>query len=47
MREGGVLLAANGEHRNILKIRPPLVFGIEHADIVLALLDRALDKVTR
>lgn len=42
MREAGVLLALIGEHRNTLKIRPPLVFRKEHADIALAALDEAL-----
>lgn len=42
MREAGVLLALIGEHRNTLKIRPPLVFRKEHADIALAALGDAL-----
>jgi 4-aminobutyrate aminotransferase-like enzyme len=47
MREYGVLVALIGEHRNTLKLRPPLVFAIEHADIALAALDDALSKVAR
>lgn len=47
MREYGVLVALIGEHRNTLKLRPPLVFTIEHADIALAALDDALSKVAR
>ena len=43
MREAGVLLARIGRHRNILKIRPPLVFRKEHADRVLEALDGALE----
>ena len=35
MREAGVLLSPIGQHRNILKIRPPLTLQKEHADIVL------------
>ena len=42
MREAGVLLALIGEHRNTLKIRPPLVFSKEHADIALAALDEVM-----
>ena len=42
MRESGVLLACIGEHRNILKIRPPLVFRREHADLALEKLDATL-----
>lgn len=42
MRQEGVLLARIGRHRNILKFRPPLVFGKSHADIALEALDQAL-----
>jgi 4-aminobutyrate aminotransferase-like enzyme len=45
MRKNGVLLALIGEQRNTLKLRPPLVFTTEHADIALAALDDALSKV--
>jgi len=45
MRESGVLLARIGRHRNILKIRPPLVFRREHADLALETLDAALKAV--
>ena len=45
MRENGVLLALIGEQRNQLKLRPPLVFTTEHADIALAALDDALSRV--
>jgi 4-aminobutyrate aminotransferase-like enzyme len=45
MRENGVLLALIGEQGNTLKLRPPLVFTTEHADIALAALDDALSKV--
>ena len=47
MRENGVLVALIGEHRNVVKIRPPLVFTTEHADIALAALDDALSKVAQ
>ena len=45
MRENGVLVALIGEQRNTIKLRPPLVFTTEHADIALAALDNALSKV--
>ncbi len=35
MRERGVLIGTAGIHGNILKIRPPLAFRREHADIFL------------
>ena len=45
MREAGVLVSPIGRYRNILKIRPPLTFRKEHADIVLDKLDDALTRV--
>ncbi len=42
MRERGVLIAAAGPGGNVLKIRPPLVFRREHADLLLETLDEAL-----
>jgi 4-aminobutyrate aminotransferase-like enzyme len=46
MRENRVLLSLNGQGRNCLKIRPPLVFDTSHADIALAALDDALGRVS-
>lgn len=43
LRERRVLISATGPAANILKIRPPLVFGREHADIFVAALAEALD----
>lgn len=45
MRENGVLLARMGQHDNVLKIRPPLVFTTKHADIALDALERALSRI--
>jgi 4-aminobutyrate aminotransferase-like enzyme len=42
MRERGVLLSATGPAGNVLKIRPPLVFQREHADLLLQALDEVL-----
>ncbi len=33
MRERGVLIGTTGRHSNVLKIRPPLVFGPEHVGL--------------
>jgi hypothetical protein len=33
---------AEGPFGNVVKIRPPLVFGREHADILIEALDRSL-----
>jgi 4-aminobutyrate aminotransferase-like enzyme len=42
LRQHGVLLGTTGPFDNVLKIRPPLVFGREHADLLLAALQEAL-----
>jgi 4-aminobutyrate aminotransferase-like enzyme len=42
LRDGGVLIGRTGPAYNVLKIRPPLVFEDEHADILVARLDAAL-----
>jgi 4-aminobutyrate aminotransferase-like enzyme/Ser/Thr protein kinase RdoA (MazF antagonist) len=42
MRERGVLLSATGPAGNVLKIRPPLVFQHEHADLLLQAIDEVL-----
>ncbi|OKO82565.1 aspartate aminotransferase family protein [Bradyrhizobium sp. NAS96.2] len=42
LRETGVLISAAGPDGNVLKIRPPLVFGAEHVDLLVDALDQAL-----
>jgi 4-aminobutyrate aminotransferase-like enzyme len=42
MRERGVLISRIGLHDNILKIRPPMVFTRENADVLLSTLDSVL-----
>ena len=42
LRANGVLVGREGPHGNVIKIRPPLVFGKKHADILVRELDRAL-----
>lgn len=42
MRDGEILLGTTGPAGNVLKIRPPLVFGREHADLLLQTLDEVL-----
>jgi 4-aminobutyrate aminotransferase-like enzyme len=42
MRDNFVLVGREGPHGNVLKIRPPLAFQCEHADIVVDALDKAL-----
>ena len=45
MREYGVLIGTTGKHSNTLKIRPPLVFQKEHAEIFLTALKNALEAL--
>ncbi len=42
MRDQGVLISRIGPHDNVLKIRPPMVFDLEHADLLVDTLDRVL-----
>jgi 4-aminobutyrate aminotransferase-like enzyme len=45
LRERHVLISSAGPHGNVLKIRPPLVFGAEHADLLVQRLDQALAEL--
>ena len=42
MRQEGFILSKLGRHKNALKIRPPLVFSIENADMLFDALDKVL-----
>ncbi|MEM8562519.1 MAG: aminotransferase class III-fold pyridoxal phosphate-dependent enzyme [Pseudomonadota bacterium] len=42
MRRNGVLISKIGRHDSILKMRPPMPFGKEHADLLLNTLDDCL-----
>ncbi len=45
LRNDGVLISASGREANVLKIRPPLVFSAEHADLLVETLDQALQTI--
>jgi 4-aminobutyrate aminotransferase-like enzyme len=45
MREHGVLIGTTGQYQNTLKIRPPIVFEMEHAELLLSALKSALDEL--
>ncbi len=45
MRQSGVLISRIGRHDNILKMRPPMPFHREHADLLLATLGDCLDTL--
>jgi 4-aminobutyrate aminotransferase-like enzyme len=42
LREQGVLVGLTGRNEDVLKIRPPLVFADEHAELLVSALDRIL-----
>ncbi|HET6502396.1 MAG TPA: aminotransferase class III-fold pyridoxal phosphate-dependent enzyme [Amycolatopsis sp.] len=42
MKDRGVIVYPNGVHDNVLKIKPPMVFGREHVDIFAEALDAVL-----
>jgi 4-aminobutyrate aminotransferase-like enzyme len=42
LRNRGILTGSIGPHDNILKLRPPMVFSEEHADLFLEVLDDVL-----
>ncbi len=44
LRECGVLTGTDGPHHNVLKLRPPLVFSEEDADLLLETLDAVLGE---
>ena len=45
MRNKGVLISKIGMHDNILKMRPPMPFAKEHADLLLSALDECLGEL--
>jgi 4-aminobutyrate aminotransferase-like enzyme len=45
MRENGVLIGTTGQNYATLKIRPPIVFQKEHAEIFLVALIKAIDEL--
>jgi 4-aminobutyrate aminotransferase-like enzyme/Ser/Thr protein kinase RdoA (MazF antagonist) len=44
LRDHGVLVSTDGPHANVLKIKPPLVFGLADMDRLLATLDSVLGE---
>jgi 4-aminobutyrate aminotransferase-like enzyme len=45
LRQRRVLISAAGPHANVLKIRPPLVFATDHADLLVENLDQTLQAL--
>jgi 4-aminobutyrate aminotransferase-like enzyme len=47
MRDNGVLASTDGPFDNVIKIKPPMVFGVREADIFAGELDRAIGALVR
>jgi 4-aminobutyrate aminotransferase-like enzyme len=45
LRQRGILIGAAGPFGNTLKIRPPLCFGKDHADIFITACDEELREI--
>jgi 4-aminobutyrate aminotransferase-like enzyme len=45
MRELGILLGTDGPYHNVVKIRPPMPFGDEDADLLVGALDDVLSEL--
>jgi 4-aminobutyrate aminotransferase-like enzyme len=45
MKRAGVLMGLSGPYGNTLKVRPPLVFERQHADVLVDALDEVLTQV--
>ena len=44
-KELGALMGTDGPHDNVIKLRPPMVFKREHADLLLQVLDQSMADV--
>ncbi len=45
LRQRGIILSALGRHKNTLKIRPPMPFSIENADLLFDTLTEVLSTL--
>ena len=45
MRDHGVLISTDGPFDNVLKIKPPMAFGLREADILAEALKEALERI--
>jgi 4-aminobutyrate aminotransferase-like enzyme len=46
MRDRGVLIGTDGPHHNVLKIRPPMPFGLDDGAILLEALEASVRELT-
>jgi len=42
MKQRGILLSTDGPFHNVIKIKPPLVFSMKDADLLISNLDSVL-----
>jgi ethanolamine-phosphate phospho-lyase len=47
MRERRILLSVDGPHRNVIKIKPPIVFNLDNAGRLLSELRVVLDEISK
>jgi 4-aminobutyrate aminotransferase-like enzyme len=45
MKERHVLISKIGRHENVLKMRPPLAFGLDELPVFLQALGETLDQI--
>jgi 4-aminobutyrate aminotransferase-like enzyme/Ser/Thr protein kinase RdoA (MazF antagonist) len=45
MREKGILLGTDGPYHNVIKIRPPMPFGVEDAELLVQAFDASLAEL--
>jgi len=45
MRERGVLMSTDGPHHNVLKIKPPMCFGMQEAEVLIGALELVLSEM--
>ena len=38
-------MGTDGPHDNVIKLRPPMIFQREHADLLIQILDRSMADV--
>ena len=43
----GILLGTDGPYHNVVKIRPPMPFNAEDADLLVGALDRVIGELAR
>ncbi len=45
MRERGILMSTDGPYHNVLKIKPPMCFGMREAEFLIGALDKVLSEL--